>query len=101
MRYVHRYYKHQLINQQSFSYMTKITDQIICLITPEEATTLVWKQDSEEDYVMDMEDESYDRLYTFEVAKTNEQEEGVAMRPGFEASIADLCRWPFCDNFGR
>lgn len=36
---------------------------------------------------MDIDEES-DRLFTFEVAKTNEQEENVEARPGFTVSLA-------------
>ncbi|KAJ7195854.1 hypothetical protein C8J57DRAFT_534894 [Mycena rebaudengoi] len=62
-------------------YLTKICDQVTCLISPEHARAIVWTEE-EETALMDIDEES-DRLFTFEVAKTNEQEEGVAVRPGF------------------
>ncbi|KAF7356372.1 VWFA domain-containing protein [Mycena venus] len=62
-------------------YLTKISDQVTCLISPEHARAIVWNEEAEE-IQMDIE-EGYDRLFTFEVAKTNEQDEDVAVRPGF------------------
>jgi hypothetical protein len=38
---------------------------------------------------VDMDDGDTDRLFTFEVAKTNEQEESAITRPGFQVSL--LC----------
>lgn len=52
------------------------------LISEEHANALVWNNEAE-DTMMDSEDES-DRLFTFQVAKTNEQEENVTTRPGFK-----------------
>ncbi|KAJ7509859.1 hypothetical protein B0H11DRAFT_2270198 [Mycena galericulata] len=62
-------------------YLTKISDQVACLISPEHARAIVWNEETE-DLPMDIDEES-DRLFTFEVAKTNEQEENVEARPGF------------------
>ncbi|KAJ7464645.1 hypothetical protein FB451DRAFT_1370363 [Mycena latifolia] len=64
-----------------FRYLTKIADQVTCLISPEHARAIVWNPEAEE-LPMDLDEES-DRLFTFEVAKTNEQDEGVSVRPGF------------------
>jgi hypothetical protein len=36
---------------------------------------------------MDIDDEQSDRLFSYEVSKTNEQEEGVTVRPGFSVRI--------------
>nr|GAT56845.1 predicted protein [Mycena chlorophos] len=70
-------------------YLTKISDQTVCLISPEHARSVVWNDEPEETLV-DFEDEAADRMFAFEVAKTNEQEEDVSVRPGFamSASIA-------------
>ena len=57
-------------------------DQVVCLISPDHAQSIVWK-DGDEDVSMDSDDEESDRLFTFEVSKTNEQEESVTSRPGF------------------
>ncbi|KAL1696787.1 hypothetical protein GGG16DRAFT_43139 [Schizophyllum commune] len=62
-------------------FLTKIADQTMCLISPEHAQQMVWKEAAVEDDNVDL-DEDADRFFTFEVAKTNEQEEDVAVRPG-------------------
>ncbi|KAJ7698920.1 hypothetical protein B0H17DRAFT_1049693 [Mycena rosella] len=62
-------------------YLTKIADQVTCLISPEHARAIVWNPEAEV-LPMDVDEES-DRLFTFEVAKTNEQDEDVSVHPGF------------------
>lgn len=64
-------------------YLTKICDQIVALISREEAESIVWYGGKEGDAMDDAEKES-DRLFTFEVEKTKEQEENVTTRPGFQ-----------------
>lgn len=66
-------------------YLTKVTDQVVALISEEHVNTLVWRDEAEDGVVEDSEDDS-DRLFSFQVAKTNEQEENVVMRPGFKVS---------------
>ncbi|KAG1886418.1 uncharacterized protein F5891DRAFT_1082392 [Suillus fuscotomentosus] len=69
-------------------YLMKMCDQVTSLISPEHARSIVWNSQEGEDTVMDL-DEDHDessRLFTFEVAKTNEQEEAVKPRPGFKAT---------------
>jgi hypothetical protein len=55
-------------------YLTKLCDQIVCLLSSEHSQAIVWG---------DEDDEDSDRLYDFVVAKTNDQEESVVARPGF------------------
>jgi hypothetical protein len=68
-------------------YLTKITDQIICLISPDEAASLVWHEGTNDDNGLGYNDDSDDRVFTFEVATTSEQEEDVTMRPGFRVGL--------------
>jgi hypothetical protein len=68
-------------------YLTKITDQVIALISSEHAKTLVWRKESETCALP--ENEEYDRLFSFEVEKKNEQEENVFARLGF--SVRPRC----------
>lgn len=67
----------------SCRYLTKICDQIVALVSHGDAESIVWHDDKEDDAMDDEEDES-DRLFTFEVEKTKEQEENVTTRPGFQ-----------------
>ena len=62
------------------------------MISFEHAKGMVWNRDLDEfiEDVDDSEDESPDRVYTFEVAKTKEQEENVTARQGFNASLYHL-----------
>ncbi|KAJ7091563.1 hypothetical protein B0H15DRAFT_836658 [Mycena belliarum] len=64
-------------------YLTKMADQVTCLISAEHARAIVWNPEAE-DVSLEVDEESgSDRLFTFEVAKTNEQDENVEVRPGF------------------
>ena len=66
--------------------MTKIADQLYCLISSGHASSLAWAGDVPDELVTDEEDDQGDRLFTFEVMKTNEQEENVVPRPGITVS---------------
>jgi hypothetical protein len=69
-------------------YLTKITDQILALVSTEHAQALdldkfaTYDKASEEPE----EDHSLDRMFSFSVAKTNEQSEAVKACPGFEVN---------------
>ena len=74
-------------------YLTKIADQIVALIADEHADTIVWgSEDGKVDDDEEMEElddlDNVDRLYTFAVSKTKEQEENVTSSPGF--SVCNL-----------
>ncbi|KAA1477853.1 hypothetical protein DENSPDRAFT_787266 [Dentipellis sp. KUC8613] len=64
-------------------YLTKICDQNIALISAECVRDIVWLEEDDEpiDNISDFTDN--DRIFTFTVAETNEQEENVTTRPGF------------------
>ncbi|KAI0089045.1 hypothetical protein BDY19DRAFT_122025 [Irpex rosettiformis] len=62
-------------------YLTKITDQRIALISREHADSLVWERQAV-DGISGFEDGS-DRMFPFEVLRTDEQEENATARPGF------------------
>ncbi|KAF8320021.1 hypothetical protein DL93DRAFT_2224928, partial [Clavulina sp. PMI_390] len=71
-------------------YLTKLTDQIIALISKEHSDAMTWGVST----VLDDNDQSEDpmqdsRLYTFEVLQTMEQEESVTLHPGFELPLPE------------
>ncbi|KAI9431439.1 hypothetical protein BJY52DRAFT_1423126, partial [Lactarius psammicola] len=68
-------------------YLTKLCDQLVCLLSAEHSKAIVW-----EDEVADPDDASFDsdnddspshRLFDFRVEKKSEQEENVIVRQGF------------------
>jgi hypothetical protein len=73
-------------------YLTKIADQVLALVSPSQASRLVWKtgaendEDDEESEESNDEEES-DRLFSFEVSKSKEQEENVTAREGFKVFL--------------
>lgn len=49
---------------------------------------MIWSNPVNDDQLSESDEDDTDRLFTFEVAKTKEQEEGVSVRQGFE--VCDL-----------
>ena len=82
-------------NPSSCSFLTKIADQTMCLVSEAHAKAIVWNDtavdESEKDAVMEDPDDDNNRLFIFEVNKTNEQEESVKTRPGIRVSGQSLC----------
>ena len=84
---------YQLLGPRRFSstladrYLTKICDQVVALLSPEQSASIVWNdgQNIAESADMDVGDDS-DRLFTFEVEETDEQEENAVARPGFQVA---------------
>ncbi|KAG8215603.1 hypothetical protein J3R82DRAFT_7468 [Butyriboletus roseoflavus] len=67
-------------------YLTKMCDQVVSLISPEHAQTILWsEEDSSGDGGDNINQEESDRAFTFVVAQTSEQEESVVVREGFKA----------------
>jgi acetyl-CoA carboxylase alpha subunit len=71
-------------------YLTKICDQVVALLSPEHSASLVWKDEDSDTEDADVETGDSDRLFTFEVAETNEQEENAVARPGFQVPLTRL-----------
>jgi hypothetical protein len=65
-----------------------MADRVVGFISPEHAAQIDWKEEMDVEDAPDAdEEEESDRLFTFEVAKTNEQEENVTCRRGFPVSL--------------
>jgi hypothetical protein len=45
---------------------------------------MIWSNSISDDQLSESDEDDTDRLFTFEVAKKKEQEEGVSVRQGFE-----------------
>ena len=56
---------------------------MVALLSPEHSTAIVWGEPDSDTESVDVETDDSDRLFTFEVAETNEQEENAVARPGF------------------
>ncbi|KAI9573409.1 hypothetical protein HD554DRAFT_2055827 [Boletus coccyginus] len=81
-------------------FLTKICDQVTALISEDHAKSMVWSSSVGDDQLSDSDEDDTDRLFTFEVAKTMEQEEGVSVRQGFECASDELVAselHPECD----
>ncbi|KAG8903576.1 hypothetical protein FRB99_003127, partial [Tulasnella sp. 403] len=65
-------------------YLTRLTDQVRALISPEHSSALAWEAERESN------DDFDDRFFEFEVARTKEQEEAVAIREGFKVSHPEI-----------
>lgn len=67
-------------------------DQVVSLISSEHAKTIIWSEEDDEnvdnDQTLDLDQDESDRMFTFEVAQTNEQEESVTVREGFKVNVS-------------
>jgi hypothetical protein len=65
-------------------YLTKICDQVVALLSPEYSASLVWNDGDNDTESVDTDTGESDRVFTYEVAETNGEEESAAVRPGFQ-----------------
>jgi hypothetical protein len=67
-------------------YLTKLSDQVICLMSKEHSEAVILGEDQDEKPASSEKKKSvaHNRLYTFAVQKTKEQEESVSMHDGFK-----------------
>jgi hypothetical protein len=59
-------------------------DQVVALLSPDHSSSIVWNDEDGDTNSEDIDAGDSERLFTFEVAKTNEQEESAVSRPGFQ-----------------
>jgi hypothetical protein len=66
-------------------YLTKICDQLVCLLSSTHSQAIVWDDEDEDpdDNSLDSEDTDSCRLFNFRVEKKSEQDEDVTARQGF------------------
>ncbi|KAI9462918.1 hypothetical protein BJY52DRAFT_1221931 [Lactarius psammicola] len=66
-------------------YLTKLCDQLVCLLSAEHSQAIVWGDgvDDPDDASLDAENDASHRLFNFRVEKKSEQEENVIVRKGF------------------
>lgn len=76
-------------------YLTKISDQILCFMSPSQSQAFVWdhqEEQADETISEHLNQDEEDRLYTFEITQENEQEESVVSRVGFRVESKFLRR---------
>jgi hypothetical protein len=71
--------------------LTKICDQVMALLSPEHTKSIVWNDEESDAESVDMSTCEFDRVYSFEVAETNEQEENAVSYPGFQVPPSPFC----------
>jgi hypothetical protein len=71
-------------------------DQVVALLSPEQSASLVWNEQESDAESVYTDVDDYDRLFAFEVSKTNEQEESATARPGFQVlfTVVSCYRYP-------
>ncbi|KAH9005432.1 hypothetical protein EDB86DRAFT_2825090 [Lactarius hatsudake] len=65
-------------------YLTKMCDQVVALLSADHSASIVWNDEDGDANSIDIDAGDSERLFAFEVAKTNEQEESAVSRPGFQ-----------------
>ena len=73
-------------------YLTKMCDQVVALLSAEHSASILWGDDDSDTESVDLETGDDDRLFTYEVAKRNEQEESAVSRPGFQVILSSVIR---------
>jgi hypothetical protein len=74
-------------------YLTKLCDQLICFISDEHSEMLAWSDNETpvDNINIDIADQDlYDRLYSFEVKQTDEEEETATATDGFMVCIRPI-----------
>lgn len=65
-------------------------DQLIALLSPEVSASIVWNDEESDTESIDIDVSDEGRLFKFEVAETNLQEESAVSRPGFQVTLIVL-----------
>ncbi|KAH9056529.1 hypothetical protein EDB87DRAFT_1566476 [Lactarius vividus] len=70
-------------------YLTKMCDQVVALLSAEQSASIVWHNEESDAESVDV-NVGGGRLFTFEVAKTKELEEGAVSRPGYQMILRNI-----------
>ena len=83
-------------------YLTKLCDQLVCLLSAEHSQAIVWADevDAPGNTSLDLENDDSNRLFDFTVAKKAEQEENVIARQGFTVRYLIIHAFPHVE-FGH
>jgi hypothetical protein len=73
-------------------------DQVVALMSPDVSASIVWSDEESDNESDDIDAGDSDRLFMFEVAKTNEQEESAVSRPGFQVTLILDVLWSISET---
>jgi hypothetical protein len=73
-------------------------DQVIALLSSEISPSIVWSDEESDTDSVDIDAGDSGRLFSFEVAKTNEQEERAVSRPGFQVTLLLHVLWSISET---
>ena len=62
-------------------------DQVVALLSPDHSASIIWNDVDGDTGSVDMDTGDSERVFTFEVSRTNEQEETAVSRPGFQVIL--------------
>ena len=82
-----------------YRYLTKICEQVVAMLSTEHSASIVWGDEDDDDESMDVDAGDDDRLFTYEVAKRNEQEESASSRPAFQVTTSTFSDTSSAANF--
>ena len=87
-----------IFNSLLDSYLTKMCDQVVALLSADHSESIIWNEDGDDTSSVDIDTGDSERVFTFEVSRTNEQEETAVSRPGFQVMLTInlflLSPWP-------
>ena len=73
-------------------------DQVIALLSPDVSASIVWGDEESDTESVDLDAGDSGRLFSFEVSKTNEQEESAVSRRGFQVTLILDVLWTISEN---
>ena len=65
-------------------------DQVVALLSAEHSASIVWDDDDGDTESVELDTGNDDRLFTYEVAKRNEQEVSIVSCPGFQVITSSV-----------